>query len=293
MTNEVDIQNTVALSAQMLTQDKAQTYELVGMLKMGEFVKKVTTVGTLKILSEIKELKKYKGLDVIDSEGNSRHVGTWADFCDCLGFSVNKVDEDLQNLNLLGEDFLETSQRIGLGYRDLRKLRKLPEDERELIINGESIKVQDKEELIELIEERALAHAKEKESLEAKLTEAQKNTEAQEKIIADKNKKIDALSVTAEKEKLKLASISEEEAILQKYHTTWGEISGNLMATVFHAHQVVNQATEEELLPYTFLQKMLIDVSEARNLLLEMIDLLPETSEPVDTAWLTGEKEDE
>ena len=60
--SEKDIQNSTALAAQAMTQDKAQAYELVGMVKSFDFTQKLVTVTTLKILQEIKETKKYKGL---------------------------------------------------------------------------------------------------------------------------------------------------------------------------------------------------------------------------------------
>ena len=130
-------QDAVVLASKAMTQDKAQAYELVGMLKAFDFTKKVTTVGTLKILAEIKEAKQYKGLELLDKDKNPRHVGTWSEFCEVLGYSVNKIDEDLQNLSKFGEDFLETSQRLGLGYREMRKLRQLPEEARAEIVDAD------------------------------------------------------------------------------------------------------------------------------------------------------------
>lgn len=186
-------QNAVALSAQALTQDKAQAYELVGMLKAFDFTKKVTTVGTLKILAEIKEAKQYKGLELLDKDKNSRHVGTWSEFCEALGYSVNKIDEDLQNLSKFGEDFLETSQRLGLGYREMRKLRQLPEEARAEIIDADYSEATDKEELIEKIEDLTAKHAKEKTELEAKLKRKSDDYEAQAKVLANKNAQIDRL----------------------------------------------------------------------------------------------------
>lgn len=188
-------QNAVALSAQALTQDKAQAYELVGMLKAFDFTKKVTTVGTLKILAEIKEAKQYKGLELLDKDKNSRHVGTWSEFCEALGYSVNKIDEDLQNLSKFGEDFLETSQRLGLGYREMRKLRQLPEEARAEIVEADYSEATDKEELLEKIEDLTAKHAKEKEALQAQLKRKSEDYEAQAKVLANKNERINKLDM--------------------------------------------------------------------------------------------------
>ena len=196
-------QEAQALLAKQMTQDKAQAYELVGMLKAFDFTKKVTTVGTLKILAEIKEDKQYKGLELLDKDKNPRHVGTWSEFCEALGYSVNKIDEDLQNLSKFGEDFLETSQRLGLGYREMRKLRKLPEDARAEIVEADYSEATDKEELLERIEDLTAKFAKEKGELESKLKRKSEDYDAQAKVLANRNERINKLDAELiKKEKL-------------------------------------------------------------------------------------------
>jgi len=118
-------QDAVALATKAMTQDLAEAYEVMGTLKAFNFVQKLLTVGSLKKLQEIKETKKYKGLSVVDDSGNLLTVGNFADFCKACGLSDKKVYEDLQNLNAFGDEFMETSQRLGLGYREMRKLRQL------------------------------------------------------------------------------------------------------------------------------------------------------------------------
>lgn len=199
--SEKDIQNTTALLAKQMTQEKAHAYELLGMIRAFDFTKKLTTVGTLKILAEIKESKKYKELDMQDADGNTRRVGSWSDFCNVLGYSVNKIDEDLQNLSVFGEDFLESSKRLGLGYREMRKLRKLPDDARAEIIEADYSETADKEELLERIEDLTAKFAKEKGELEGKLKQSRDNYEAQAKVLANKNEQINKLDLKlAEKE---------------------------------------------------------------------------------------------
>ena len=199
--SEKDIQNTTALLAKQMTQEKAHAYELLGMIRAFDFTKKLTTVGTLKILAEIKESKKYKELDMQDADGNTRRVGSWSDFCNVLGYSVNKIDEDLQNLSVFGEDFLESSKRLGLSYREMRKLRKLPDDARAEIIEADYSETADKEELLERIEDLTAKFAKEKGELEGKLKQSRDNYEAQAKVLANKNEQINKLDLKlAEKE---------------------------------------------------------------------------------------------
>lgn len=200
---ETDIQNTTALSAQVLTQDKAQAYELVGMIKAFGFTKKLVTVTEIKILQEIKETKKYKGLELITPTGETVTVTTFTQFCKCLGMSYEKVNQDLQNLNTFGEDFLETSQRLGLGYREMRKLRQLPDEAKAEIVDADYSETSDKEELLEKIEDLTALYTKEKGELEKKLKRKTDDYEAQGKVLANKTEQINRLDMElAKKTKL-------------------------------------------------------------------------------------------
>ncbi|MDG6359140.1 hypothetical protein [Glaesserella parasuis] len=185
-------QNAVALAAKAMTQDIAEAHEAMGMLKAFNFVGKLLTVGSLKILADIKETKKYKGL-VTYVDGKLLTVGSWEQYVTACGLGVKKVDEDLRNLTVFGEDFLETSQRLGLGYREMRKLRQLPSDARAEIIDADYSDATDKEELIEKIEDLTAKHAKEKAELEAKLKRKSDDYDAQAKVLANKNAQIDRL----------------------------------------------------------------------------------------------------
>lgn len=187
-------QNAVALAAKAMTQDLAEAHEAMGMIRAFGFVNKLLTVGTLKVMREVKEAKKYKGL-VTYIDGELTTVGSWEEFCKACGLTRQKVDEDLQNLSKFGEDFLETSQRLGLGYREMRKLRQLPEEARAEIIDADYSEATDKEELIEKIEDLTAKHAKEKEALQAQLKRKSEDYEAQAKVLANKNERINKLDM--------------------------------------------------------------------------------------------------
>lgn len=204
MTNITHTQSTIAQLASAVNENQMQLSEKIGALKATAFIKKLVTVTEIKMLAELKETKEYKGLQVFDPDGKLVTVTSWEDFCKAIGQSREHLDENIRNLSTFGEDFLETSQRMGLGYRDLRKLRKLPEDEQQVIINGEAVKAEDKESLIDLIEEMSVKHAKDKETLQKKLTtteneltkrikELEADNQAKDSVLSSKNKKIDEL----------------------------------------------------------------------------------------------------
>lgn len=122
----------------------AEASRLTGRVEAFEFISKLTTVGGLMTLKKIKESGVYKELP---------NSNTWADYCKSIGLSRTKVDEDLNNLNTFGEEFLTTVGTFGLGYRELRSLSKqvksgnLEVKDAEVIIDGEVIPLDDKDEL--------------------------------------------------------------------------------------------------------------------------------------------------
>ncbi len=194
-------QNAVALASKALTQDIAEAHEAMGMLKAFNFVEKLLTVSSLKVLNEIKNSKKYKGLNYINQDGKVLTVSTWEEYCTACGLSFKHINENLLNLSKLGEDFLETSQRLGLGYREMRKLRQLPEDALAEIVEADYSEATDKEDLIEKIEDLTAKHAQEKQILEGKLKQSQDNYEAQAKVLKNKNDQIDRLDTELAKKK--------------------------------------------------------------------------------------------
>jgi len=188
-------QNQLAQIEQSVSIEQIQLSEKLGAIKATNFIKKLVTVTEIKLIAEIKETKQYKGLKVIDDFGKAVTVTTWEHFCKHIGMSCEKVDEDIRNLGMFGEDFLETSQRIGLGYRDLRKLRKLDDADREVVINGEAVKAEDRESLIDLIEEMSAKHAKEKAERDARIADLESSDAAKDQIIKSKDEKASRLDV--------------------------------------------------------------------------------------------------
>lgn len=192
-------QNQLAQIKQSVSAEQIQFSEKLGMLKATSLFKKLLTVSEIKFLAEIKETKQYKGLSVVGENGKLLTVSTWDEFCSGLGKSRQHVDEEIRNLGVFGEDFLETSQRMSLGYRDLRKLRKLDDADREVIINGESVKTEDRESLIDLIEEMSAKHRKEKDALESANKELKADKDALETILQKKDEKVNQLDTQVTK----------------------------------------------------------------------------------------------
>lgn len=159
---EMESHNSVAQARQDIAQNAANysdkrdlMNQLMGQVEMARSIAKFTDVVGLTKLAYIKESKLYqtlKGKSGIDSTGAKiADVGCWDGFCRWIGTSSSKVNEDLLNLRVLGEDALDSLQRIGAGYRDLRLLRKLSPEDRDDAVS-EAVSSGDKEVLLSFVD---------------------------------------------------------------------------------------------------------------------------------------------
>lgn len=149
--------------------------QLLGQVQMARSFARFADVVSLSKLKHIKETKMYRALagkKVFDPDGNEiADVGTFDGFCQALGMSRSKVDEDLTNLAAFGEEAMKSLSAIGAGYRELRQYRRLPDDQKSALI--EVAKLGDKESFIDLAEEIIAKQAKEKEALNKRIEETE------------------------------------------------------------------------------------------------------------------------
>ena len=147
-----------------------------------------------------------------DSTLHKRTGMNWGQFCErVLGVSTRKMDEDLANLAHFGAEHLESLRKMGLGYRDLKAMKALPEgsmrfgDDGFVEIDGEKLQVNPENidairDAVERIQERAKEKVSEAASQAA---EAEANLKAAREIIADKNMQVLELQKAIEKPHLK------------------------------------------------------------------------------------------
>ena len=177
--------------------------QLIGQRQMAVAVSKFTDVVGLTKLMHIKESKLYRALSGkkgLDEAGNEiPDIGTWDGFCRAIGTSANKIDEDILNVRVLGEQAMHDLNRIGAGYRDLRKLRALPEDVRGNLLESPELKQAldegDKDTIRELIEDMAVAHAKKSAALSAEVEAKDRVIAEKSTLVADKDEQINALKI--------------------------------------------------------------------------------------------------
>lgn len=175
--------------AQGMQDERDLVNQLLGQAQMADaFTQFSLTVRTSK-LAYVKETKLYRALKGKKTpDGQGFLSGTWEEFCSLLNRSVAQVDEDIANLRCLGEEALESMSRMGIGYRELRQYRRLPEDQQAALI--EIAKTGDKDAFVELAEEIITKHAAEKADLSKKLEDSQADYDALSKMEADTSKKL-------------------------------------------------------------------------------------------------------
>lgn len=186
-------QDSIALPKEEMAQSLHMA-ETIGRISAFQINEAFNRVAMLKLLQEIRDTRSYKGATVsMRGSGDLVTVTTWEDFCTAYGYSHKKINEDLQNLTAFGGDFLELQDKLGLGYRDLRLLRKglaeLPPEEREAVL-ADVTAVDGPDELQEKLEDLRLRLAQ----AEAKAKETQADIEAKEKVSRSKTEKLDELS---------------------------------------------------------------------------------------------------
>lgn len=178
--------------------------QLLGQAQMADAVAKLTATVAVSKMAYVKEHKLYRQLAGMKNRDGRDLNGTWEEFCQMLGTSAPKVNEDITNLQAFGEEALESMSRMGIGYRELRQYRRLPEDQKQALI--EVAKAGDKEGFVDLAEELIAKHAKEKEALaaqvqsaQAQVADARATLEAKDRVMKSNSAQINELAEKLEK----------------------------------------------------------------------------------------------
>jgi hypothetical protein len=208
----------------------------------------------IRIAKDIKENKLWRHIPVDDGCGNVRAAESFADYCkNGLGHSKGFVYEGIQNYDMFGEA-LDGLQQMGVERNQLRLLRKAPESIVEEV--KAAAEKQDKDSLLEIIDDLAARHAKEKEVLENekqelhdKLARAESENEADKRLLADKDQKINEQArelrrdFSPDEEKQRLQELDSQQKLKLK------EKEFACIAAINEFSQVVDEVFERESLP--------------------------------------------
>ncbi|MDH0095884.1 hypothetical protein L1F06_000670 [Ectopseudomonas hydrolytica] len=287
------IQNLGAI-AQGLQDERDLANQILGQVQMARSIARFADVVSLSKLAHIKETKMYRALQGkkgIDADGNEiADVGTWDGFCQALGLSRSKVDEDLTNLKAFGEEALKQLGAIGAGYRELRQWRRLPEDAKSALI--EASKQGNLDAVQYLAEELIHTHTKEKDELQKKLTDTQADYDALGEVLSKKSAELDRTKQDLEKAKRRIETMSADDAAKELRQEVVGiafeaeaDISGKLRA----AFASLEQHGSETGSDHRNFQAQLI--AHLQRLLGELKAefQLPEVGEEEDFSWMHQE----
>lgn len=184
--------DTLAIVQAAHSDERDLLNQLLGQAQMADAFGKFSVTVTTSKLAFVKENKLYKALKGKPSGNGYNYEGTWDEFCSLLGMSREKADLDIANVRSFGEAALESMSRMGIGYREMRQYRKLPEDQKTALI--EAAQTGDKDAFLELAEDLIAKHAKEKDALSKRVEDLQSSVTALERLNDDKNKKLDELA---------------------------------------------------------------------------------------------------
>ena len=184
-----------ALVAAAATAEQIEMNQLLGRLQATQAIAAMLDGLSLAQIAQIKESKRYKQLagQKMVIGGIEIRLDTWEGFCAALGSSRRGIEEKLDNLRLLGEEALDKATALGMTTQELRKLRHLDASDQQIVIGEIEVAAGDKEAIIDLITDMAAKHSKEREELQAKLEDQRGEAAASERIIEERNKRIDKL----------------------------------------------------------------------------------------------------
>lgn len=208
----------------------------LGQIEASQFSARCAEKVTVEIFLKLKKNKAYRAIKFRDESGNLRACADLEEFCTRhLGASYRKVKELADNYHLIGPELYEQAEKIGFRREDYRAFKALPSDDQDLI--KQAMQADDRDQVIDLLQEMAARHASEKAALTVEATEAKETAEARDQVVKAKEAKITALEEDNHKLKRRVAKMTPDEVgqqlrdeVGQFAFTAEAEILGNLRA---------------------------------------------------------------
>ncbi|MGZ8954867.1 MAG: hypothetical protein ACXW0Q_09340, partial [Methylovulum sp.] len=202
--------------ANAIVADKFDVIEALGVIKAANFYATVSEKLLAETAINIRDTKKYKGLIGKDQNGNPKQVSGFEEFCEMfLGKSARRVQQLMSNYNQLGPDLYEQAERIGFRQRDYNALKALPNDDR--LIIAQAIESEDLDKALDLMQQLAAKHHREKETTTKQLDELTKSVEAKDSVIKGKSEELDKKNEQLARLQLEKTSKVDEVAMPGEY----------------------------------------------------------------------------
>lgn len=274
-------------------EDRDLLNQLLGQAQMADAFEQFSrTVRTSK-LAFIKENKLYRGLKGMKTANGSHFSGTWDDFCQLLGMSRDKVELDIANLRSFGEEALESMSRMGIGYRELRQFRRLPDDSKNALI--EIARQGDKESLLDLAEELIARQTDEKEQLARQLADKEADLEASRQRAADLKTARDELEEKLHEERFKPVTDSElAERNRLEATSISSKIARELIGALQGAFTELEKDTADRGVDHSsFMAGLVCEIRSELDDIVTRFDIPDMVTEHTPPAWINDETEGE
>lgn len=259
-----DAANLMAVVQTSYDDERDLLNQLLGQAQMAEAFAKFSVTVTTSKLAFVKENKLYRALGGKKTGDGHQLSGTWEEFCSLLGRSREQIDEDIRNLKAIGEQALESMSRMGIGYREFRQFRRLPDDQKTALI--EVAKSGDKDAFLELAEDMIAKHAREKEALALRVEEAEANLEARSQRLEEKEQQINKLNdeVTRIKKRVKsLPPVDVAEEIRKEVTMMTGQAEVGIRAMRAGLLALVEHAVEHNIPHDDFMSGLICQLEQA------------------------------
>lgn len=166
----------------------------IGRLEAMDFVLTVSTAAILATFENVKKSKAWRHLKNPQS-AHGDHFSSLEEFCEVkLGKSYPRLRAISANRNLIGQEAFEQAERLGLRQVDYNAIKGLPAPDQELVRRAVE-EAQSRDEVLDLLQELAARHAKEKADLNQQLEESAKEHEATTKrleVVTEQKEKAEA-----------------------------------------------------------------------------------------------------
>jgi hypothetical protein len=205
-----DAQNQLSAMQAAHSNERDLVNQLLGQAQMADAFTKFSKTVFISKLVYVKENKLYRAIAGKPTEDGLQLAGTWEEFCKLLDWTPQHANEAIASFKAFGEEALESMSNMGIGYRQMRQFRKLPEDERVALI--EVAKAGDQESFVELAEEIIAKSTREKDALKKELDETRADYEAQGEVLHSVQNKLTETRLDAERTKRRIQAASPQEA---------------------------------------------------------------------------------
>jgi hypothetical protein len=187
---EIRQENNAVAAADAVIMDSFDVIKALGRIEAANFYETVSEKLIAETAINIRQGKQYKGLPYKDKDGNQKHVSDFEEFCEVfMGKTARRVNQLMLNYNTLGPELYEQAERLGFRQRDYNALKALPADDRAII--AQAIEAEDMDKALDLMQQMAAKHHREKETTEKQLEELAKSVDAKDAVIKGKSAELD------------------------------------------------------------------------------------------------------